>query len=162
MNLTSFSEIELQYLVERLLARYAHCIDADELEAWPALFTADCLYKVIARENVERNLPVAAIFCDSQRMLTDRIVSARHANVYEKHTYRHLISSTVVAPLTDDRVRATSNYAVYRTRTNGATELYNTGIYHDEIVAQNERWLFQKKIVVFDTHRIDSLLVTPL
>jgi anthranilate 1,2-dioxygenase small subunit len=162
MNLTSLNEVELQFRVERLLARYVQCIDSDKLEEWPEFFVEQCVYRVIARENTERNLPMAAMFCDSKRMLIDRVVSARHANIYEKHTYRHVVSSTIAQAPTTDSVRATSNYAVYRTRTNGVTELYNTGIYHDEIVLRDGMWLFREKQVVFDTHRIDSLLVTPL
>jgi anthranilate 1,2-dioxygenase small subunit len=162
MTLADLSEVELQFRVERLLARYAQCIDDDELEAWPELFTDNCVYRVIARENFERQLPIAAIFCDSKRMLIDRVVSARHANIYEKHTYRHLVSSTLVSAPTGDSVIAASHYAVYRTRTNGVTEIYNTGRYRDEIVCHEGVWLFRAKLVVFDTHRVDSLLVTPL
>lgn len=161
MHLTALSEIELQYRVEQLLTAYVQCIDDDRLEAWPELFTEDCVYQLIARENAERNLPIAAIFCDSRRMLTDRVVSLRHANIYEKHHYRHLISSVAVLAVTDEVITAKSHYAVHRTRTNGVTEIYNTGAYLDEIVYDG-RWLFKKKIATFDTNRIDSLLVTPI
>ena len=43
-----------------------------------------------------------------------------------------------------------------------AIELYNTGAYRDEIVICDGTWLFREKLVVFDTNRVDSLLVTPL
>jgi anthranilate 1,2-dioxygenase small subunit len=162
MQFRAMSEIELQFQIERLLSAYAQCIDEDRLEAWPELFTDDCVYQLIARENAERNLPIAAMYCDSKRMLIDRVVSLRHANIYEKHSYRHLVSSTMVIEIEEQVVRARSHYAVYRTRTNGATEIYNTGAYLDDIVVRNGRWLFQKKIVTFDTNRIDSLLATPI
>ncbi len=162
MPFKALSELELQFKVERLLTDYVQCIDDDRLEAWPALFTEDCVYQLIARENAERNLPIAAIFCDSRRMLIDRIVSLRHANIYERHGYRHLVSSIAVEDVTDEVVSVKSHYAVYRTRTNGATELYNTGTYRDQIVLVDGRWLYRKKIVTFDTNRIDSLLVTPI
>jgi anthranilate 1,2-dioxygenase small subunit len=162
MGFKALSDVELQFRVERLLTQYVQCIDDDRLEAWPELFTDDCVYQLIARENAERNLPIAAIFCDSKRMLVDRIVSLRHANVYERHHYRHLVSNVAIAAVTDDVVTAKSHYAVYRTRTNGATEIYNTGSYLDEIVDHGERWLFRRKIATFDTNRIDSLLVTPI
>ena len=162
VTLASLSEMELQYRVERLLANYVQCIDADQLESWPEFFTDDCIYRVIAKENTARNLPIAAIFCDSKRMLVDRVVSARHANIYEKHAYRHIVSSTVIDVPIKEAVVATSNYAVYRTRTNGVTELYNTGSYRDEIVIHDGAWRFREKLVVFDTLRVDSLLVTPL
>lgn len=162
MQFRDMNEIELQYRVERLQTDYAQCIDDDRLEGWPEFFTDDGVYQLIARENAERNLPIGAMFCDSKRMLSDRVVSLRHANIYERHNYRHLISSISVVAVEDALVRAKSHYAVFRTRTNGATEIYNTGTYLDDIVVQHGRWLFQKKIATFDTNRIDSLLATPI
>ena len=162
MNLKSLTDVELQFRVERLLANYVQCIDEDRLEAWPDFFVDDCLYRIIAKENADRNLPVAAIFCDSKGMLTDRIVSLRRANVYERHQYRHIVSSVVISDISDNLISVKSNYVVYRTRTNGLTEVYNAGMYNDKIVGVNGALLFKEKIVTFDTNRIDSLLVTPL
>lgn len=162
MSVTISAAVELQFQVERLLARYAQCIDEDRLEDWPAFFTEQCLYRVISRENAHRKLPTAAMFCDSKRMLIDRVVSARHANVYEKHTYLHLVGNTLVNASQAPVFSASSNYAVYRTRTNGVSEIFSAGRYLDHIVCHDGEWLFQEKQVVFDTHRVDSLLVTPL
>lgn len=154
--------IALQHHIENLLARYVHAIDGDELEQWPELFTPDCIYRVIAKENFDRGLPIAAIFCDSNGMLVDRVVSMRHANIYEKHQYRHVVSSLLVSPRDDGSVDATSNYVVYRTRTNGATEIYSAGLYRDHIVNQSGIWLFAERQVIFDTNRVDALMVIPL
>ena len=162
MNLQSLTDVELQFQVERLLANYVQCIDEDRLEAWPDFFVDDCLYQVIARENAERGLPVAAIFCDSKGMLADRVVSLRQANIYERHQYRHIVSSVVIADVSAESVKVQSNYVVYRTRTNGVTEVYNTGMYNDKIISVDGQLLIKEKIVTFDTNRIDSLLVTPL
>jgi anthranilate 1,2-dioxygenase small subunit len=162
LNLKSLTDVELQYRVERLLANYVQCIDEDRLEAWPDFFVDDCLYQVIAKENADRKMPVAAIFCDSKGMLADRIVSLRHANVYEQHHYRHIVSSIVVAEVSEGAIGVLSNYVVYRTRTNGMSEVYNTGMYRDKIVSVDGQLLFKEKIVTFDTNRIDSLMVTPL
>lgn len=161
MDFAGQGDLELQFQVERLLARYVHCIDDDRLEEWPTFFTEDCVYRVISRENADRGLPAAAIFCDSRRMLVDRVVSARNANIYERHHYRHLVSSVVVERGAHELL-ATSNYVVYRTRTDGATALYNAGRYQDRIVVEDGLWLFREKVAIFDTHRIDTLLVTPL
>ena len=164
MSTTEIHELTpaLQFNVERLLARYALTIDEDELERWPELFTDDCLYRLISRENVERGLPVAAIFCDSKGMLIDRVVSLRNANIYEKHRYRHTISGVLIDEVSNGVIVARSNYVVFRTRTNGVTEVYNAGIYRDKIVNVNGAYLFQEKVAVFDTHVIDSLLATPI
>jgi anthranilate 1,2-dioxygenase small subunit len=153
---------ELQYRVENLLARYVLAIDEDRLEAWPELFVDDCVYKLWAKENADRGLPVAAIFCDSKGMLIDRVVSLRNANIYEKHGYRHIVSSVLIDAISGDCIEVRSNYVVYRTRTNGRTELYNAGIYRDKIVSIGGDLFFKEKIAVFDTNIIDALLATPI
>jgi anthranilate 1,2-dioxygenase small subunit len=162
MKLTALTDVEIQFRVERLLADYVQCIDDDRLEGWPDHFVDECIYKIVARENVERDMPLAAIFCDSKEMLTDRIVSLRRANVYEQHRYRHIVSSTIINDVSDAAIIARSNYVIYRTRTNGVTEIYSAGTYDDRIVIARDRLLFKEKIVTYDTDRIDTLLVTPL
>lgn len=94
-------------------------------------------------------------------MLTDRVMSLRHANIYERHRYRHVVSSTIISNVSDAGLNARSNYVVYRTRINGVTEVYSAGIYDDEIVVAGDRLLFQERIIIYDTDRIDALLATP-
>ena len=54
------------------------------------------------------------------------------------------------------------HYVVYRTRGNGVTELYSAGVYQDRIVSVNNELKFAEKLVIYDTDRVDTLLVTPL
>ena len=162
MKLTELSAPERQYAVEQLLARYAQCIDDDRLEQWPDFFVDDCDYRIVSRENVERNLPLATMSCESRGMLIDRVVSLRNANIYERHRYRHLVSSTVLGAVSVGSVTARSHYAVFRTRTNGVSEVFSVGSYDDEMWVVEGALKFKRKHVIFDTGRIDSLLVTPL
>ena len=162
MNLASLSRLELRHEIDNLQAAYIRCIDDGELEQWPLLFAADGLYKIIAQENADRGLPLAAMLCDSRGMLADRVVSLRHANIYEKHQYRHIVSGALIQAPDLASVRVRSNYVVYRTRTNGVTEVFSTGRYDDLIVVDDGQLRYREKIVTFDTNRIDSLLVTPL
>ena len=153
--------------VEDLVARHAELIDEDRLEEWPELFTEQCVYKIIARENVDRDLPIAAIFCDSRKMLVDRVVSLRQANIYPTHHYRHILSTTQIdGPEAGDKagvIRARTNYVVFQTRNNGETSIYNAGRYLDEIVRGEDGALrFKSKLAVFDTNRIDTLMVRPI
>ena len=61
---------------------YDDALNDGALEAWPALFTFDCVYKVLPRENFERGLPVAVVWCESRAMLTDRVVALRETALY--------------------------------------------------------------------------------
>lgn len=56
----------LQGLVDSLNAAYGLCLDDGRLEEWPEFFVDDCLYQVIARENVDNGLPAAVMYCDSR------------------------------------------------------------------------------------------------
>ena len=154
--------MELQYHVEQLQGRYVECIDDNRLEEWPEFFMENCVYEIISRENHERGLSAAAIFCDSKGMLVDRIVSLRNANIYAEHNYRHLLSNILIQDLSNGAICAQSNYLVLQTRTEGATEIYNAGKYVDKIVADGDVLKFKEKIAIFDTHQIKSLLVTPI
>jgi anthranilate 1,2-dioxygenase small subunit len=153
---------ELQWRVDQLLARYVLSIDEDQLEDWPKFFVDDCIYKLISKENADRGLPIAAIFCDTKKMLVDRVVSLRHANVYEKHTYRHILTSAVIEEMFENTATTVCNYVVYRTRTNGITEVYNAGTYRDKIILFEDELLFKEKLVTFDTNNIDALMATPI
>lgn len=153
--------IELQLAVQGLLARYVRCIDDDRLEEWPELFTERCLYKVTTAENQASGLPAGSIYCDSKGMLQDRVQSLRKANIYEPQRYRHLLSAIEVTGRHGDTAEVESDFLVVRTMENGSTLLFATGRYLDRI-ALGPTPLFERKIVVCDSTRIDTLLAIPL
>ena len=152
----------LRLEVEELLYAYVHCIDEGELDRWPNFFVADCDYRIISRENVDAGLPAAVIYCDGKGMLQDRIVALKKANVFPQHYTRHIVSNTRVLAEGNGIIHAQSNYVVLQTRTDGQTYIYNAGKYVDEIVRQDDKLLYKKKHCVFDTHRIETLMVTPI
>lgn len=153
---------QLRYEVEELIHAYVQCIDDDDLEAWPDFFTEKCDYKVIPRENADQNLPVSVMFCDSKGMLRDRIVALRNANVFAPHFYRHLVSNVRVLDEEDGVISVQSNYLVMQTLLDGETKIYNAGKYVDKIVREGDTLKFQQKHCIFDTYRIQTLMVTPI
>ncbi|MEC9340425.1 MAG: aromatic-ring-hydroxylating dioxygenase subunit beta [Pseudomonadota bacterium] len=154
--------IKLRLEVEELQHAYVQTIDDDDLEAWPDFFIDDCVYKIIPRENTDLGLPVAVIYCDSKGMLRDRIVALRKANIYAPHFYRHLVSNIRILGEQDGIIRAQSNYLVLQTLLDGDTKVYNAGKYVDEIVRVDGELKFKQKLCIFDTYRIQTLMVTPI
>ena len=73
----------LRLEVDALLADYAACLDGGELERWAELFSDDCVYTIIPRENYERGLPLALMRCESKGMLRDRVQAIRRTSVDE-------------------------------------------------------------------------------
>src|SRR3546814_9664165 len=106
MDLSTLPRTELLREVTDLIALHAELIDDDQLEAWPDLFVEDCHYSVLPRENADRGLPVATIFCDSRGMLVARIVSLRRANIFPVHHYRHIISTSRIHEVRSEIGRA--------------------------------------------------------
>jgi len=155
-------DIELQLTVENLLARYAHAIDDDRLEAWPELFVEEGRYRIVTAENLERNLPLALIAADSRAMLRDRVSALRHANVYEAQRYRHLVSSTLVERIDANTASAVSNFQVTRIMHTGESLLFASGRYLDRIRLNGGQSLFEERVVVCDSRAFDTLLAIPL
>ena len=157
---------EIRQVIEDLIHDYVHCIDDNDLERWPLLFASQCLYKVVPRENADLNLPIAIMYCDSQGMLQDRVTAHRKANLFAAHFYRHLVSSVRISEENDGIYSVRSNYVVFRTAADavqyGATEIYSAGAYYDKIVLESGIAKFKEKIVIADTCKVSSLLVTPL
>jgi anthranilate 1,2-dioxygenase small subunit len=152
----------LWYEMQRLQELYVSIIDADRLEEWPDLFTEDCVYEIVPRENADLELPIGVMHCFGRAMLSDRVTSLRKANVFEPHIYRHVTSGLDLTPVDDDTVEMQSNYVVVQTLSDGASRVYQAGRYFDRVLRTSRGWRFQRKRAVYDTSRVQTLLVTPV
>src|SRR5205814_2263668 len=108
-----------------LLAEYGALIDLAKFEEWLDLFAAECRYQIVPRENFDRGLPAALVFCDSRAMLEDRIRALREANKYNIHTDRHVIG---LLRIFEDGLALEAPFAVFQTDQEGETRLFATGL----------------------------------
>jgi anthranilate 1,2-dioxygenase small subunit len=145
--------------VQDLLAEYGALIDAAKFDEWLDLFSEECRYEISPRENFDRGLPAALIFCDSRAMLEDRIRALREANKYNIHTDRQVIG---LPRILDDSLAVEAPFAVYQTDQEGATRLFATGLYRDRVEAVGPRLRIRDKLILLDTFAVPSLLATPL
>src|SRR5258708_24402442 len=99
---------------------------------------------------------------DSRGRLKDRIESMRRANVYEPHRYRHQVSALQIAHRADGALDCRSNYLVVRTMADGPMSIFSTGRYLDRLVIEDGEPRIAERLVVFDSRRIETLLVIPL
>ena len=141
-----------------LFAEYGALIDAARYDEWLGLFAGECRYQIIPRENFDRGLPAAVVFCDSRAVLEDRIRALREANKYNIHTDRHVIG----LPRLNDDGLAEAPFAVYQTNQEGETRLFATGLYRDRLEAVGRHLKFRDKLILLDTFAVPSLLATPL
>jgi anthranilate 1,2-dioxygenase small subunit len=148
--------------IDDLLADYAHAIDDDRLEEWPAFFTDDCSYRMINRENYEKGRLVGIMDCSSKGMLQDRILALREANVFEPHTYRHILSSTRITECQGSIYTVETSFLVVRIMQEGDMAIFCAGKYIDQIELGGDKPLFSRRLVVCDSNRIDTLIVIPI
>ena len=143
-----------------LFARYGALLDAARWDDWLALFAADCRYQIVPRENYDRGLPAALVYCDTRPILEDRILALREANKYNIHSDRHLIGLPLPVEESRDGLLVEAPFAVYQTDQEGATRLFATGLYRDRLVPGN--LLISDKLVLLDSFAVPTLLATPL
>lgn len=148
--------------ISALEYRYARLLDEDRLEEWPDLFVERGVYKVIPRENLDRQPALPIMFCDSRAMMLDRVVSLRKANVYNLHYSRHVVTNIEILSAGEEAVEVAACYTVYQTDLEGHTQLFSVGQYRDVIVTSGGELRFQEKVAVCDTFNIPNLLAIPL
>ena len=151
----------LRFRVEQLYADYVAALDERRLDDWPDFFTDDCDYRVIARENWQRGLPLATIALESKPMLRDRVYGANTTLFHDPYYQRHLVSGLKVWR-EGDAIRAEANYLVIRTKLNEPSSVYNAGRYLDRLVEADGRLLFAQKVCVFDSELVPNSIIYPI
>jgi anthranilate 1,2-dioxygenase small subunit len=156
------SALLLRLEFQALQDAYVAALDNDRLEDWPQFFTDDCLYEIVPKENEDHGFPAPVIHCTNQKMLRDRVLSLRHANIYGVVVYRHFTSGLTLETAADGSLLARSNYLVVNTNDTGSSTVYQAGIYLDHAVRVGGELRFAKKRVIYDTSRVQTLLAIPI
>jgi anthranilate 1,2-dioxygenase small subunit len=153
------------WLIGQAQAAYARCIDTDDLAHWPDFFAAKCFYSVTTADNHRDGLAAGLIWADSHGMLRDRVSALREANIYERHSYRHILGQPLArdtADATTDEVATETSFLVVRIMRDGSTDVFASGRYLDRWTLANDDPKLLERIVVCDSKRIDTLLALPL
>jgi anthranilate 1,2-dioxygenase small subunit len=150
------------WLISRAQADYARCIDNGKLECWPDFFEERCLYRITSAENYDQGLEAGMVYANSRGMLVDRVSSLREANIYERHTYRHILGQPSILSEEGPQVRTETSFLVARIMRGGQTDIFATGRYLDLYRMTGEDAKLAERIVVCDSSRIDTLLALPL
>lgn len=143
-------------------AAYIRCIDRDDLEQWPEFFEPTCHYCVTTADNVRDGLAAGLIWANSQAMLRDRVSALRHANVYERQGYRHILGLPFLTAQREGEAEAETPFLVARIMHDGVTDLYVTGVYRDVFRTHTGGLKLLSRLVICDSSRIDTLLAVPL
>ena len=156
------TDASLLHRIDTLNRHYGNTIDEDQLEEWPTFFISDGRYMVTTRQNHEAGMPVGLILCDNRAMMEDRISALRIANLFEPHTYRHLIDPPVINEKSGTEYALQTSFVCFRTVQASGPEIFCTGKYLDKIIDDDGILRFKERIVVCDSERIDTLIVIPI
>jgi salicylate 5-hydroxylase small subunit len=156
-----YADPHLLALVQ-LHADYAAYADSGDWDRWCELFIDDCVYRLVPRENHERGFPLATLAFTSKGMLKDRAYAIRETLFHDPYYQRHVIGLPRLLSAAGDLLRTETNYAVFRTKLNGLTTVFNVGRYLDTVVATPDGLRFAEKLVIYDSEMIPNSIIYPV
>ena len=146
----------------QLQADYAAAVDAADWDAWCELFTDDCIYRLVPRENHERGLPLATLAFESKGMLKDRAYAIRETLFHDPYYQRHVVGLPRILKSGSAQWHTETNYAVFRTKLSQLTTVFNVGRYLDTIVRTPQGLKFAAKVCVYDSEMIPNSIIYPV
>ncbi|MBI2768814.1 MAG: aromatic-ring-hydroxylating dioxygenase subunit beta [Burkholderiales bacterium] len=152
----------LQLEVDQLNAAYAAALDERRFDDWPEFFVEDGLYKLQARENFDRGLPLALMALESRGMMKDRVYGITQTIYHGPYYTRHVMGPARVLSQEEGVIRAEASYAVFRTRPGDASEAYNVGRYIDELEKTTAGLRFRSRLCVYDSEMVLNSLIYPI
>jgi anthranilate 1,2-dioxygenase small subunit len=157
------SDPVLRGRIEDLLTAYSHAIDDGAIEQWPSFFTDDCVYHITNRETHEAGLPIGILRCVGRGMMLDRVKAFHTANIFEPHSYNHVLGrSAVMLGHAPGTYACRTNFHLIRIMQDGRSDLFATGRYLDVVTFAGGAPKFQERTVVLDSRQVDILLVMPI
>jgi len=152
---------EYQALVQ-LYADYALAVDSGDWSLWPEFFVDACSYRLVPRENHERGFPLATLSFESKGMLRDRIYGIKETLFHDPYYQRHVVGAPLVKSVDDARIASEANYAVFRTKLNELSTVFNVGRYIDRVVRTPDGLKFESRLVVYDSEMIPNSIIYPI
>lgn len=140
---------------------YYAVLDDVRLDEWPGLFTAECLYQVIPRENHERGYGLCTMLAESRGMLQDRVTGLTRTQMYAPRYYRRFPGPLRV--LSDDgtTARTRHNLLLVQTLLDKQSDIVLAAACHDLVVLDEGRLRLRERIVVFDSEMVPNSLIYP-
>jgi salicylate 5-hydroxylase small subunit len=149
--------------LQQLYSDYAAAVDSGQWTLWPEFFTTDGVYKLQPRENHERGFPLSTLAFDSQAMLRDRVYGIKETLFHDPYYQRHVVGTPVVRQIDDQgRLHCEANYAVFRTKLDGPSTVFNVGRYLDIVASTPDGLKFAQRLCVYDSEMIPNSIIYPI
>lgn len=142
---------------------YASAVDSGNWDLWPDFFTVDGVYKLQPRENHERGLPLATLAFDSRAMLRDRVYGIKETLFHDPYYQRHVVGAPIVRQVdVQGRLHCEANYAVFRTKLDGPSTVFNVGRYLDIVVRTPDGLKFAQRLCIYDSEMVPNSIIYPI
>jgi salicylate 5-hydroxylase small subunit len=155
-------DMQTWFGIQQLYADYATAVDSGQFDSWPEFFTEQCVYKLQPRENHERGFPLATLFLTSKGMLKDRVYGITETLYHDPYYQRHVVGAPIVRKVEEGRIYSEANYAVFRTKYDKESTVFNVGRYLDIIVQTSEGFKFAERVCVYDSEMIPNSIIYPI
>ena len=146
----------------QLHADYAFAVDSGDWDLWPEFFVDACSYRLVPRENHERDFPLATLSFESKGMLRDRVYGIRETLFHDPYYQRHVVGAPLIREGGADRIVCEANYAVFRTKLDALSTVFNVGRYLDVVVRTPAGLKFESRLVVYDSEMIPNSIIYPI
>jgi salicylate 5-hydroxylase small subunit len=148
--------------IQQLYADYAIAVDSGQWNLWPEFFTEECVYKLQPRENYDRGFPLATLSLTSKGMLKDRVYGITETLYHDPYYQRHVVGTPVLRKVENGLIYSEANYAVFRTKLDKESTVFNVGRYLDTIVQTAEGLKFKERLCIYDSEMIPNSIIYPI
>ncbi len=148
--------------IQQLYANYSSAVDSGQWDLWPEFFTEQCVYKIQPRENHERGFPLSTLSLTSKGMLKDRVYGISETLYHDPYYQRHVVGTPIVRKVEEGRIYSEANYAVFRTKLDQESTVFNVGRYLDIIVQTPEGFKFAERLCIYDSEMIPNSIIYPI
>lgn len=155
-------DFQTYFELTSLYADYAAVLDAGEWDKWPEFFTDECTYRLQPRENHDRGFPLATMSFESKGMLKDRVYGISETIFHDPYYQRHVVGAPRILRIDGDCIESEANYAVFRTKANELSTVFNVGRYLDRVRRTGEGLKFEARLCVFDSEMIPNSIIYPI
>jgi salicylate 5-hydroxylase small subunit len=148
--------------IQQLYADYASAVDSGDWDLWPDFFTEQCVYKLQPRENYERGFPLCTLSFTSKGMLKDRVYGIKDTLFHDPYYQRHIVGAPIVRKVLNEQIYTEANYAVFRTKLDKESTVFNVGRYLDVIVQTPLGLKFAQRLCIYDSEMIPNSIIYPI
>jgi salicylate 5-hydroxylase small subunit len=95
-------------------------------------------------------------------MLKDRVYGIRETLYHDPYYQRHVVGAPMVRRVVGGAIHSEANYAVFRTKYDKESTVFNVGRYLDVIVQTPVGLKFTERLCIFDSEMIPNSLIYPI